>query len=97
MVQSQLGQIIPKTLSQKKKTTNLQNKRAGGVVQGVGPEFKPQYCKKKKYNISYPFYEAKFISTIYSVIQQTSVKLLQCARCGWVNFSQDYVLGGGVT
>jgi hypothetical protein len=20
-------------------------KRAGGVVQGVGPEFKPQYCK----------------------------------------------------
>jgi hypothetical protein len=23
-------------------------KRAGGVAQGVGPEFKPQYCKKKK-------------------------------------------------
>jgi hypothetical protein len=23
-------------------------KRAGGVVQGVGPKFKPQYCKKKK-------------------------------------------------
>jgi hypothetical protein len=23
-------------------------KRAGEVVQGVGPEFKPQYCKKKK-------------------------------------------------
>jgi hypothetical protein len=22
--------------------------RAGGVAQGVGPEFKPQYCKKKK-------------------------------------------------
>jgi hypothetical protein len=21
-------------------------KRAGGVAQGVGPEFKPQYCKK---------------------------------------------------
>jgi hypothetical protein len=21
---------------------------AGGVAQGVGPEFKPQYCKKKK-------------------------------------------------
>jgi hypothetical protein len=20
----------------------------GGVAQGVGPEFKPQYCKKKK-------------------------------------------------
>jgi hypothetical protein len=23
-------------------------KRAGGVAQGVSPEFKPQYCKKKK-------------------------------------------------
>jgi hypothetical protein len=23
-------------------------KRAGGVAQGVGSEFKPQYCKKKK-------------------------------------------------
>jgi hypothetical protein len=23
-------------------------KRAGGGTQGVGPEFKPQYCKKKK-------------------------------------------------
>jgi hypothetical protein len=22
--------------------------RAGGVAQVVGPEFKPQYCKKKK-------------------------------------------------
>jgi hypothetical protein len=25
-------------------------KRAGGVAQGVGPEFKPQYRKKKKEN-----------------------------------------------
>jgi hypothetical protein len=24
------------------------HKRAGGVAQGVGPEFKPQYRKKKK-------------------------------------------------
>jgi hypothetical protein len=24
-------------------------KRAGGVAQGVGPEFKPQYCFKKKF------------------------------------------------
>jgi hypothetical protein len=23
-------------------------KRTGRVAQGVGPEFKPQYCKKKK-------------------------------------------------
>jgi hypothetical protein len=25
-------------------------KRAGEVAQGVGPEFKPQFCKKKKKN-----------------------------------------------
>jgi hypothetical protein len=28
-----------------------QNKRAGGVAQGVGPELKPQYCQKKKTNL----------------------------------------------
>jgi hypothetical protein len=28
----------------KKKIT----RRTGGVIQGVGPEFKHQYCKKKK-------------------------------------------------
>jgi hypothetical protein len=27
---------------------NPSQKRAGGVAQGVGPEFKPQYCKKRK-------------------------------------------------
>jgi hypothetical protein len=26
----------------------LHKKRAGGVTQGAGSEFKPQYCKKKK-------------------------------------------------
>jgi hypothetical protein len=26
-------------------------KRAGGVARGVGPEFKPQYQKKKKKNL----------------------------------------------
>jgi hypothetical protein len=25
----------------------LHKERAGGVAQGVGPEFKPQYCQKK--------------------------------------------------
>jgi hypothetical protein len=29
------------------KKTPLQ-KRTSGVAQGIGPEFKPQYCKKKK-------------------------------------------------
>jgi hypothetical protein len=27
---------------------NPSRKRAGGVAQGVGPEFKSQYCKKEK-------------------------------------------------
>jgi hypothetical protein len=39
VVQSQPGQILCKTLFQK--ITNT--KRAGGMVQDVGPEFKPQY------------------------------------------------------
>jgi hypothetical protein len=38
------GQIVCKILSQK----NPSRKRAGGVAQGVGPEFKLQYSKKKK-------------------------------------------------
>jgi hypothetical protein len=44
MVQSQPGQIVWETLSQK----NPSQKRDGGVDQGVGPEFKLQYHKKKK-------------------------------------------------
>jgi hypothetical protein len=44
VVQSQPGQIVHKTLSQK----TLHKKRAGGVALGEGPEFKPQYYKKKK-------------------------------------------------
>jgi hypothetical protein len=35
-------QIVPETLSQK----NHSQKRAGGVAQGVDPEFKSQYHKK---------------------------------------------------
>jgi hypothetical protein len=38
------GQIVRETLSQK----HPSQKRAGGVAQGVGPEFKPQYCRKKR-------------------------------------------------
>jgi hypothetical protein len=43
-VQSQPGQIVCKTLSQK----THHNKRAGRVAQSIAPEFKPLYCKKKK-------------------------------------------------
>jgi hypothetical protein len=30
------------------KNRSQKKKRAGGVAQDVGPEFKPQYCKKKR-------------------------------------------------
>jgi hypothetical protein len=43
VVRSQPGQIVCETLSQKYPS----QKRAGVVAQGVGPEFKPQYCRKK--------------------------------------------------
>jgi hypothetical protein len=44
------GQIVHKTLSGKKPNT-YRKKRAGGVVQGVGLEFKPQKRKKKHQNV----------------------------------------------
>jgi hypothetical protein len=48
-VQSQPRQIVGETLSQKKKKKkSYHKKRAGEVAKDVGPEFKPQYCKKKK-------------------------------------------------
>jgi hypothetical protein len=36
-------------------------KRVGGVAQGVGPEFKPQYRKKKKKVIEVMFNEEAMI------------------------------------
>jgi hypothetical protein len=46
VVRSQPGKVVHKTLSQK----NPSQKRAGGVAQGVDPEFKTQYRQKKKKN-----------------------------------------------
>jgi hypothetical protein len=43
--------IVPETLSLKKPSL----KRAGGVAQGVGSEFKPQYCQKKKKKKAFHF------------------------------------------
>jgi hypothetical protein len=48
-VQSQTGQTVHKTPSWK---TYHKNK-ADGVAQGEGPEFKPQYRKKKKKSVLY--------------------------------------------
>jgi hypothetical protein len=39
---SQPGQTVCETLACK----NLSQKKAAGVAQGIGPEFKPQYHKK---------------------------------------------------
>jgi hypothetical protein len=44
MDQSQPGQIVMRDLISKKPFTK---NRTGGVAQGEGPEFKPQYCKNK--------------------------------------------------
>jgi hypothetical protein len=64
MVQSQPGQIVYKTPSQK----YLTKKRAGGGAQGVGPEFKPQYHththKKNQNRILYLFLYRKYINHI---------------------------------
>jgi hypothetical protein len=43
VVQSQPGQLVHKNLNRK----TLHKNRAGGVAQGEGPEFKPQYHQKK--------------------------------------------------
>jgi hypothetical protein len=45
MVQSQCGQIVRQTLSQKN-SSHTHKRRSGGVAQGVGPKFKLQYCKQ---------------------------------------------------
>jgi hypothetical protein len=44
VVRSQPGHIVPETQSWKYPS----QKKAGGVAQGVGPEFKPRTSKKKK-------------------------------------------------
>jgi hypothetical protein len=44
MVPSQPRKTVHETLSQR----NPSQKSTGGVAQGIGPEFKLRYCKKKK-------------------------------------------------
>jgi hypothetical protein len=44
VTRSQPRPIVCKTLSQE----NPSQKRAGGVAQGVGPEFKPHYCRRRR-------------------------------------------------
>jgi hypothetical protein len=43
-IRSQPGQIVQRPYLE----NTHYKKRTGGVAQGIGPEFKAQYCKKKK-------------------------------------------------
>jgi hypothetical protein len=54
-VQSQPGQTVCEIIPQKYPS----QKRAGGVAQGVGPEFKPQHHQKKKKKTRIPSYKNK--------------------------------------
>jgi hypothetical protein len=45
---SQPREIVHKILFKKEEKKTLSYKRTGGVHQGVGPEFKPQYQTNKK-------------------------------------------------
>jgi hypothetical protein len=53
------------TLSQK----ILHKNRAGGVAQGEGPEFKPQYCKTKN-TLNLPLRGLRHFTTSMSQVQQ---------------------------
>jgi hypothetical protein len=50
-VRNEPRQLVCRTLSQK--NTSQKKKRAGGVAQGIGPEFKLQYHKKIKKRLGY--------------------------------------------
>jgi hypothetical protein len=53
-----LGKIVHKTLSGKKKPSQ---KRVGGLTQGIGPEFKPQYPKQQQKKNEILSFEGKWI------------------------------------
>jgi hypothetical protein len=76
-VLSKPGQIVRETLSWK--TLHTKN-RAGGVAPGVGPEFKPQYYKKKKKIINYCNFS--FFESGSCYIAEAVVELAICIL-GW--------------
>jgi hypothetical protein len=43
-------------------------KKTGGVAQGVGPEFKSQYCKQKKSNKKHKDFQMTTVSTCISLV-----------------------------
>jgi hypothetical protein len=78
-VQGQPRQIILETLAQK----NPSHKWAGGVAEGVGPEFKPQYHKKKKKKK-----EKEGLKSL--TVPETSV-LITWRHCVWAIMRQNIV------
>jgi hypothetical protein len=56
-------QIVHETLSQK----NPSQERAGRVAQGVGPESKPQYCKKQNKTKQKTHQESRNLSSMTSL------------------------------
>jgi hypothetical protein len=59
VVQSQSGQIVRKTYLDK--THHKNQKRPGGVTEGIDPEFKPQYGKQNKIKQS----QKKSLSSVF--------------------------------
>jgi hypothetical protein len=54
-------------------------KRAGGVAQGVGPEFKPQYHKKKKVKWSGKYRQEQVVAKVFAPI--TKQPFMQIKDC----------------
>jgi hypothetical protein len=74
MVGSQPGQIVHETLSQKTPS----QKRAGGVAQGEGLEFKPQYSKKYVYVCVNWVY---WCTTVILALGSKNKAYLICMKC----------------
>jgi hypothetical protein len=73
MVRSQPGQIVRETLSRKNPS---QKKRAGGVSQGISPEFKPLYRKNNNKKIDFP------VCLVFFFLTSSQVKGIQnCFPC----------------
>jgi hypothetical protein len=83
VVQSQPRQIVHKTLSQKKK--KITKKRADRMSQGVGPEFKLLYHKRK---IKFPGVVVHTWNLSYSRSEDKSTLSLKPARAVSENLSQ---------
>jgi hypothetical protein len=64
VVQRQPRQIVCETLPWK----NPSQKKAGGVAQGVDPEFKPQYRRKKKKKRNRKQTDFIYYKTTYKIV-----------------------------